>query len=66
MWWMGDYKGHHITYARGILGQYIFIIPDYNAVVVRLGHKRSKERKMGVPADIFTYLDAAFEILEKN
>ncbi len=66
MWWMGDYKGHHITYARGILGQYIFIIPDYNAIVVRLGHKRSKERKMGVPADIFTYLDAAFEILEKK
>ncbi len=66
MWWMGNYKGHHITYARGILGQYIFIIPDYNAIVVRLGHKRSKKRKMGVPADIFTYLDAAFDILQKN
>ena len=66
MWWMVDYKDHHVTYARGILGQYIFIIPDYNAVVVRLGHKRSKERKMGIPADIFTYLDATFDILDKN
>ena len=64
MWWMGDYKGHHITYARGILGQYIFIIPDYNAVVVRLGHKRSKKRINGLPVDAYTYLDEAFTMLD--
>jgi CubicO group peptidase (beta-lactamase class C family) len=42
-WWIVNYKGHQIPYMRGILGQYIFSIPDKNAVVVRLGHERSKE-----------------------
>jgi len=58
-WWMLDYKGHHISYCRGILGQYIFVIPDLNMVVVRLGHKRDKEKTNDTPKDVFVYLDAA-------
>lgn len=62
-WWTLNYKGHDIFYARGILGQYIFVIPDKNMVVVRLGKKR--ERNSGGddhPADVFVYLDAALEM----
>lgn len=61
--WMLTHKGHKVVYARGILGQYIFIIPSMNAVVVRLGTGRSKEKVKSVPKDIFTYLDVAFAIV---
>jgi CubicO group peptidase (beta-lactamase class C family) len=61
--WILNHKGHKVAYARGILGQYIFIIPDLNAVVVRLGTIRSKEYRNHSPKDVFTYLDAALELL---
>ncbi len=61
--WMLTYKGHKVVYARGILGQYIFIIPSLDAVVVRLGNERSKEYEHYAPKDIFTYLDTAFELI---
>jgi CubicO group peptidase (beta-lactamase class C family) len=60
--WMLTYKEQKVVYARGILGQYIFIIPSLNAVVVRLGTARSEERINNLPKDIFTYLDVAFKM----
>ncbi len=39
-WWKMQYRSKDIIYARGILGQFIIAIPELNAVVVRLGHKR--------------------------
>jgi len=63
-WWLIEYKGHTIPYMRGILGQYVFAIPEKNAVVVRLGHKRSDELIGPNRKDIYVYLDAAFQILE--
>lgn len=64
--WIVQYKSYKIPFARGILGQYIFVIPDKNAVVVRLGHKRSDKRTYSseMPDDIYLYLDAAMEILD--
>ncbi len=38
--WMTDEYGPHIFYQRGILGQYIIVIPEYEVVIVRLGHNR--------------------------
>jgi len=61
--WMLTHEGHKVVYARGILGQYIFIIPSLNAVVVRLGAERSKEYVNFAPKDIFTYLDTAFDLI---
>ncbi len=46
-WWLMDYNGKTIPYAQGILGQYIFIIPEYNMVVCRLGNKRAERSKKG-------------------
>ncbi len=62
--WLLDYRGLKISYARGILGQYIFVIPEKNAVVVRLGTKRSDQKTGAHPNDVFTYLDAALGILK--
>ncbi|MGB0918405.1 MAG: serine hydrolase domain-containing protein, partial [Flavobacteriales bacterium] len=38
--WIDDSYGTHIFYQRGILGQYIIVIPEHDLVVVRLGHMR--------------------------
>ncbi|MBN2680962.1 MAG: serine hydrolase [Bacteroidales bacterium] len=63
-WWIIDYKGMKIPYARGILGQYIFVIYEKNAVVVRLGHNRDKRYNGAHTLDAYVYLDAAFELLD--
>ena len=64
-WWIAKYKNLTIYYARGILGQYIVSIPEKNMVIVRLGHKRDKEKLNHHPVDLFKYVDLALEI-EKN
>jgi CubicO group peptidase (beta-lactamase class C family) len=38
-WWIGsDY-----FYCRGILGQYIIVLPAEQLIIVRLGHERDKD-----------------------
>ncbi|MFT3824508.1 MAG: serine hydrolase [Chitinophagaceae bacterium] len=50
-WWI--YPTHQgIYYARGILGQYIIMIPSKKLILVRLGKKRSSERINGAPAEV--------------
>ncbi|MFQ5335349.1 MAG: serine hydrolase domain-containing protein [Flavobacteriales bacterium] len=63
-WWLYNYKGMEVFYARGILGQYVFGIPALNAVVVRLGHDRARNPFDNPPDDVFTWLNAALEIIE--
>jgi CubicO group peptidase (beta-lactamase class C family) len=63
-WWtLPNYKGHNIFYMRGILGQYVFCIPDKKMIVVRLGNKREKQLPtQDHPSDVFIYIDAALEM----
>lgn len=64
-WWIHSANGWHVPYMRGILGQYVFAIPEENAVVVRLGHKRSKEYINHHPADSYLYLQTAKTLLQQ-
>ncbi|MFP4555414.1 MAG: serine hydrolase domain-containing protein [Bacteroidales bacterium] len=61
-WWFTNHKGYNVIFARGILGQYIFIVPELDIVAVRLGHLRSEERIGGQPIDIFAYLDIMMDV----
>ncbi|HTB07208.1 MAG TPA: serine hydrolase [Bacteroidia bacterium] len=71
-WWILRCEGHTIPYCRGILGQYIFVIPDLNMVVVRLGKKRGPVetktidgKEYNIPMDAIPYLKAAIEMYGK-
>jgi CubicO group peptidase (beta-lactamase class C family) len=71
-WWILNYKGHIIPYCRGILGQYIFVIPDEHMVVVRLGKKRGPVETLTIdgkeyntPTDAMNYLGAAIDMYGK-
>ncbi|MDE5638795.1 MAG: beta-lactamase family protein [Odoribacter sp.] len=63
--WIMHYRGMEFPAFRGLGGQYIFAIPQKNAIVVRLGHKRSDVYKREMTIDIDRYLDIAFKILEQ-
>lgn len=65
-WWIIPYKDQSIPYMRGILGQYIFALPEQNAVIVRLGHKRSKQYVGEHTMGTYVYLKAGEHILENQ
>lgn len=62
--WVMHYNGLQFPAFRGLGGQYIFAIPQKNAIVIRFGHKRSDEYIREKTTDIDTYLDIAFRILK--
>lgn len=64
--WMLNHRGHDVKYMRGILGQYVFVIPDMDIVVVRQGHLRSDIKKNHHTVDVFSYLDLAIELMGEN
>jgi len=66
--WLVNYKGLKIPYMRGILGQYIFVIPDLDAVVVRLGKKRDKDYivEQNYTKDMDVWLNAGLEVINRQ
>ncbi len=50
-WWI-DPEHPEVFYARGILGQYIIVIPSTKTIIVRLGKKTSPNRVHTVPKEV--------------
>ncbi len=55
-WWITNWHSSKIFYMRGILGQYVIVIPDKKIIIVRLGHQRSSLPN-GRPDDYPVYVD---------
>lgn len=62
-WWLlPNYKGLDVFYARGILGQYIIVIPEKELIIVRLGKERAD--KIGKhPGEVFKMIDMVNELV---
>jgi CubicO group peptidase (beta-lactamase class C family) len=61
-WWITSYNGHKIFYMRGILGQYVVVIPDQQIVFVRLGHLRADKDANGELTDLPVYIRGVLEM----
>lgn len=59
--WLSEINGHPIFYARGILGQYIVVIPDQRMVIVRLGKKRGEKVPPNQYSDMIVYVEGALK-----
>ena len=65
-WWLSRYQGKHIAYMRGVLGQYVIIIPEDHLMIVRLGKKRDKAATgKHQNQDFYVYIDEAYRMLEQ-
>ena len=63
--WIMHYRGQTNPYMRGMLGQYVIAVPSRDAIVVRLGRKRSDEYRRELTTDIIRYMDIAMKILDR-
>jgi CubicO group peptidase (beta-lactamase class C family) len=66
--WIINYKNEPIPYFRGILGQFIFVLPKENAVIVRLGKKIKKDSEDPhyQNNDIRNYIEAGLQVLNSK
>jgi CubicO group peptidase (beta-lactamase class C family) len=64
--WLTMFQGNRVIYARGIKGQYIFVVPEKKLVIVRLGNVRSDKYIGEHPDCVYLYLRAAFRLIEPD
>lgn len=57
-WWIVPHPELEVFYMRGILGQYVIVIPELDLVAVRLGHKRSMQVVGHHRKDLIEIVDA--------
>lgn len=63
--WLSDYRNKDIFYMRGVLGQYVIMIPEDDLVIVRLGRKLIRpENDNKHYKDFYMYIDEAYKMLE--
>ena len=59
-WWIHEKDNRKVFYMRWILGQYVFVIPELNTVVVRLGKKRGPKVDGTHPAEVSHIIDEMY------
>jgi CubicO group peptidase (beta-lactamase class C family) len=66
-WWLANYNNKEIFYMRGVLGQYVIVIPEDDVIIVRLGHKliKRKEGEDHAP-DFYIYIEEALKMLNND
>jgi len=62
--WIYPKRRYKAYYFAGVFGQYVFILPEYNAVVVRLGQMVNQLDVMRIPPDVPIFLKIATQLLE--
>ena len=63
-YWLFNHKGLKIACQNGLFGQYVYVIKDKNAVVVRLGETKVTKPIHHFQPENFTYIDAALTVLK--
>lgn len=63
-YWMFNEQGHEVVAQNGLFGQYVFIIRDKNAIVVRLGESKVIKPIHHHQPENFSYVAAALSLLQ--
>ena len=56
-WWVLKNANYPAFYCRGILGQYIVVVPSKNTIIVRLGKKRGAKIVDNQPLEVIQYIN---------
>ncbi len=62
-WWITHTAGYQIPYMRGYKGQYIYVLPEKNAIIVRLGNKKDSQKIGPITADVWEYVKIGLELI---
>ncbi len=64
--WLSDFLGKKIFVMRGILGQYVIVIPEDDLIIVRLGHQPGERIDKPFTSDFYLYIDEVYKMLAQN
>ncbi len=64
--WLSNHMNKEIFYMRGVLGQYVIVVPEDDLIIVRLGHnlikRKNKELEQHSP-DFFIYIKEVYKMI---
>lgn len=64
VWTNYDYKIPHY-YLRGLYGQYVIVIPEYEMIIVRLGNQSDPEKdSKNRPKEVELYINEALKLID--
>jgi len=63
-YWIVHHRGLSVAAQNGLFGQYVFIIKEKNAIVVRLGESKVIKPIHHSQPENFSYIDAALSVLK--
>lgn len=61
--WLSDFMEKEIFVMRGILGQYVIVIPEDDLIIVRLGHKVGEKTDLPFSSDFYVYVEEVYKML---
>jgi len=64
--WLSDFMGKKIFAMRGILGQYVIVIPEDDLIIVRLGHQRGNKTELPFSEDFYVYVGEVYKMLQRG
>ena len=65
--WLQEHMGQEVFYFRGILGQYVIVLPQKDVIIVRLGKEGGKvPGDKEHPNDFYFYLEEVLKMLRKD
>ena len=64
--WLNEVNAKKVFAMRGILGQYVIVIPEDDLIIVRLGHHRGEKGDDPFSTDFYTYIEEVYKMLDTD
>ena len=64
--WLNEVDGKKVFAMRGILGQYVIVVPEDNLIITRLGHKRGAKEDDPFSSDFYIYIEETYNMLKSG